>query len=102
MASAVTRPGPIYQRMVQKLTEALRPTALKIQDNTRLHASHAQSPGTPETHFDITVVSSTFEGMTLVQRHRKVYSILSEEVRERIHALSMETRTPSEIASATQ
>lgn len=95
---AVARPGPIYQRMMKKLMEALGPTLLTIRDDTHLHASHTQSPGTPETHFDLQIVSTAFEGMSLVQRHRQVYSILEEEISQQVHALSMMTRTPTEMA----
>lgn len=90
-------PGPIFQRITRKLTESLNPTVLTLRDQTHLHASHAQSPGLPETHFDLQVVSSRFEGMSLLQRQRKVYDILSEEIAERVHALSMITRTPAEV-----
>lgn len=91
-------PGPIFQRITRKLTETLSPTTLNLRDQSHLHATHAQSPKLPETHFDLQVVSSRFEGMSLLQRQRKVYEILSEEIEERVHALSMTTRTPAEAA----
>lgn len=97
--SAIARPGPIYQRMSRKIMDALHPTSLVIRDDTHLHASHAQSPGLPETHFNVDIVSSAFEGQSLVARQRRIYTLLAEEMSERIHALSMTTRTPTEVAA---
>eukprot|EP00177_Eucheuma_denticulatum_P003484 GFKZ01006303.1.p1 GENE.GFKZ01006303.1~~GFKZ01006303.1.p1 ORF type:complete len:114 (-),score=11.62 GFKZ01006303.1:570-911(-) len=95
--SAIARPGPVYQRVTEKLTAALRPTALTLIDETPLHASHPQSPKRPETHFNLQIVSPVFEGLSLIQRQRKVYAILSEELESQIHALSMKTKAPSEL-----
>lgn len=89
-------PGPIYERIVQKLTDGLNPTELTLRDQSHLHAHHAQSPNRPETHFDLHIVSTDFEGMPIVQRQRKVFEILSEEMSNDIHALSMTTKTPDE------
>lgn len=94
--ATITRQGPIYHRITQKLTAALRPTSLTLLDETHLHATHAQSPNIPETHFNLAITSSVFEGLSHVERHRKIYSLLSEELKHPIHALSIRTQTPSE------
>jgi acid stress-induced BolA-like protein IbaG/YrbA len=47
-------------------------------------------------HFQATLVSKTFEGKRLVQRHQMVYAALGDRMREEIHALSMKTLTPQE------
>jgi len=47
-------------------------------------------------HFQATIVSDAFEGKSLVARHRLVYGVLGERMREQIHALSMQTLTPAE------
>lgn len=88
--------GPMYTRIVRKLTDGLRPVSLTLRDQSHLHAHHAQSPKRPETHFDVHIVSSTFEGMSLLQRQRKVFDVLHEEMLGEVHALSMTTRTPTE------
>lgn len=88
--------GPIKGRIIEKLTKGLMPTRLVVKDVSHLHAHHKQSPGLPETHFDLTVVSESFGGINLLKRHRMVYGLLSEELAERVHALSMKTITPQE------
>lgn len=94
--AAVTRQGPFYLRITQKLTTALRPVALNLIDESHLHAGHKESPGLPETHFNLEIVSPEFEGMSMLQRHRKVYAILADEMKERVHALALKTKAPSE------
>ncbi|CDI97271.1 transcription regulator [Echinococcus multilocularis] len=44
---------------------------------------------------DVLVVSDQFEGKTLLQRHRMVNSLLSEEMKK-IHALTLTTLTPKQ------
>jgi acid stress-induced BolA-like protein IbaG/YrbA len=50
-------------------------------------------------HFQALVVSAAFAGKSRVQRHQLVYRALGERMREEIHALSMQTVTPEELAS---
>jgi len=48
-------------------------------------------------HFQVVVVSSSFEGKSLVDQHQMVYGALREALgSERIHALALKTYTPGE------
>ena len=50
-------------------------------------------------HFEVTVISSAFEGRSLVQQHQLVYrAVQSAMSSEAIHALALKTYTPAEIA----
>ena len=49
-------------------------------------------------HFQAVIVSRAFEGKSRVQRHQLVYRALGDRMREEIHALSMQTLTPDEVA----
>jgi acid stress-induced BolA-like protein IbaG/YrbA len=44
-------------------------------------------------HFEAVVVSDSFEGKGLVERHQAVYAALGEAMRAQIHALSLATLT---------
>ena len=47
-------------------------------------------------HLLVTVISSSFNGLSLVKQHQLVYSALKEELAsEAIHALALKTETPS-------
>jgi stress-induced morphogen len=43
------------------------------------------------------IVSDAFEGKRLVQRHQLIYKLLDEELKGSVHALSMDTKTPTEV-----
>ncbi|MEB3178002.1 MAG: BolA family transcriptional regulator [Nostocaceae cyanobacterium] len=46
-------------------------------------------------HYQVTVVSSQFEGKRLIQQHQLVYGALQEAMStEAIHALALKTFTP--------
>ncbi len=45
-------------------------------------------------HFEAMVVSKSFEGKGLVQRHQAVYATLGDAMQARVHALSLTTLTP--------
>jgi acid stress-induced BolA-like protein IbaG/YrbA len=50
-------------------------------------------------HFEARIVSHAFEGKRLIQRHQLVYAALGDRMKAEIHALSMKTIAPSEIAA---
>lgn len=84
----------------KKLTDGLAPVVLEVEDVSHLHAGHAGAPkGSSETHFNVTVVSEQFQGRSLLKRHRLVYDLLQEELQHGgVHALSLNTKTPAEVA----
>lgn len=45
-------------------------------------------------HFDIVVVSNLFRGKPLIDQHKAVLALLEEEMKDRIHAVQIKTRTP--------
>jgi BolA family transcriptional regulator, general stress-responsive regulator len=100
MMTTATSKGPYYMRIVQKLTDALSPTRLVLVDESHKHVGHREAPDLPETHFCLVVASSAFEGLRLLERQRRVYAILDNEIKERVHALSMKTITPDEDRAA--
>ena len=49
-----------------------------------------------DDHMQVTVISSEFNGLSLVKQHQLVYSALKEELAsEAIHALALKTETPN-------
>ncbi len=50
-------------------------------------------------HWEATIVSTAFEGKTLIQRHRMIYDALAEEMKGPIHALTLKTYTPAQAGS---
>ncbi|RLV94733.1 hypothetical protein JA1_001554 [Spathaspora sp. JA1] len=94
-------PGPIELSILTKIQQSFSPTYLKIVNDSHKHAHHAGIRGatnTTESHFNIEIVSSIFEGKGLPSRHRLVYSLLDDEIKHKgVHALQLKTKTESEI-----
>ncbi len=86
--------------MREKLTSAFAPIALAIEDQSARHAGHTgatRSDGSQgETHFHIRLVSAAFEGLSRVERQRRVYAALKDELAGPVHALSLSALTPAE------
>ncbi|CAK9221860.1 unnamed protein product [Sphagnum jensenii] len=95
--------GVITKKVVieEKLEEALAPTELEVEDVSYQHAGHSGvERGATETHFNVKVVSESFEGRSLVKRHRLVYEVLKDELQTGgVHALSLITKTPREVSA---
>lgn len=72
---------------------ALDAREVTVEDESALHAGHAGA-ASGGGHFRVTVVSSRFEGKSLVARHRMVYAALASEMQHAIHALALTTLTP--------
>ncbi|PHT27857.1 Protein BOLA1, chloroplastic [Capsicum baccatum] len=85
-------------RIKSRLQSALQPTIIEVEDVSHEHAGHAavRETGNNETHFNVKVVSSKFDGHNLVKRHRMVYDLLSDELQSGLHALSIVAKTPKE------
>jgi len=87
----------IEQSIREKLTEAFEPEALEVVNQSHLHAGHAGSPGTGESHFAVKVVSSAFAGKSRLERHRMVNDVLAEELSGSIHALALSALSPEDV-----
>jgi BolA protein len=94
---------PVAKTMREKLQAQFSPLALDIVDESARHAGHAgaklNEDGTlGETHFRVRIVSAAFQGLSRVERQRRVYAALSQELASGVHALALVTLTPEEAA----
>ncbi|NJA07295.1 MULTISPECIES: BolA family protein [unclassified Methylomonas] len=78
----------------QKLEAAFQPDLIEIIDQSAAHAGHAGNQG--GGHFYVTLVSTAFDGKSLVQRHQLVYQALGDMMKDEIHALGINALTPTE------
>ncbi len=86
----------LEQSMREILMIALEPTRLDVVNESHLHAGHAGSPGTGESHFRLLVVSGLFEGRSRLERHRMVNEALADFLKNKIHALAIKAFAPGE------
>ena len=64
---------------------------------SHLSAEFVRVESPDQVHFSAIIVSSQFEGLSLVKRQQAIYAALIEEIRSgAVHALSLKTYTPQE------
>lgn len=81
----------IRERVLDRLEQAFE-GPIEVRDLT----------GT-DNHFEVRVVSATFEGKTPVERHKLVYAPLRDWIEDdTVHALSVRAYTPTQNASLNQ
>ncbi|MCR9175164.1 MAG: BolA family transcriptional regulator [Alphaproteobacteria bacterium] len=86
----------VAESIKSKLTAALAPSELEIEDESHKHAGHSGWRPGGETHFRVRVTSTLFMGKSRVDRHRLVHAALQEELATQVHALALELKTPDE------
>jgi BolA family transcriptional regulator, general stress-responsive regulator len=91
-----TATGPVAQEMIERLTAALAPTRLILEDQSQQHIGHAGHDPRGESHFALTIESPAFAGLSRVERQRRVYAALGELMHERVHALTIRATAPGE------
>ncbi len=74
-----------------KLTSALKPLHLEVENESHRHSGPAT-----ESHFKVTLVSDAFSDLTRVKRHQEVYAILADELVGSVHALALHLYAPAE------
>lgn len=82
------------EEIQKKLQESIPSELVQVQDDSGRHKRHKQSFG-KGGHYSLLIVSNEFEGMNLVERHRKIYGILNMGSVQ-IHALSISALTSKE------
>jgi BolA protein len=91
----------VADSMRQKLTAAFAPQSLDVVDESHRHAGHAgatRDDGSQgETHFHVRLVTAAFDGVSRVERQRRVYAVLADELKGPVHALSLTLLAPREI-----
>lgn len=76
----------------EKLLSHFQPAYLEVTNESHQH----NVPVGSETHFKVVLVSPSFSGERLINRHRAVNAVLKDELANHIHALALHTYTDSE------
>jgi BolA protein len=71
------------------LKEAFKPVFLQVVDESYKHAGHAGA--SQGGHYQVTIVSQSFEGKKLLESHRMVYQAL-DPIKSSIHALAIKIK----------
>ncbi len=80
------------QRLNDALIHELKPDTLTIEDESSRH----HVPVGSESHFKVVAVSTRFNNLNRVARHRLVNACVGAEFSTGLHALSLHLYTPDE------
>ena len=85
--------------LAKQLEERLRthflPSYFQLINESGKHQSGKDNPQA-ETHFKLIMVSSHFKGLSLLSRHRQVYTLLDNFLAGHLHALALHLFAPDE------
>jgi BolA protein len=86
--------GEVSDAIERKLRAALSPSKFVLRDESARHAGHAHAG--VESHFDLTIETAAFAGLTRLARQRLVMRALGEELAGPVHALAIHATAPGE------
>ena len=90
-----TSPATRMERIRARLEAALSPVQCVLEDDSASHRGHAGA-ASGGGHYNVRIISSKFEGLRLVMRHRLVYDSVHDMMHNEIHALAIVALAPSE------
>lgn len=82
----------VEKAIEEKLRQAFDPELLEIENDSHRHAGHAGSPDTGHSHFTVTMTAAAFDGLSRVDRQRRVYQVLADELAGPVHALALKLK----------
>jgi BolA protein len=82
--------------ITRMLNEAFEPETLGVEDESYMHEGH-EGAKDGRSHFRVLIISTAFDGKSLLERHRMVYKALGNMMRIDIHALAIDAWTPDEL-----
>ena len=84
------------QSIRQRIEQALHPEQLIVEDEGHMHVGH-EGAKDGRGHFRVFVVAESFNGLSMLQRHRKVYEAMGELMTSDIHALAIDAYSSDEL-----
>lgn len=81
----------IKAKLLRAFEEKNAEVEIELIDDSDKHLGHAGHDARGESHFSLVVTSPYFESMNRVKQQQFIYDILAEELKDRVHALSLKT-----------
>ena len=73
------------------INEKLEPEKISIIDNSELHSKH-KSFDPEKFHLKLIILSKKLKNMEKIDAHKLIFSVLKEEMKNKIHALEIEIK----------
>ena len=78
-----------FDKIKEKIRRKINPENIILIDNSHLHTKH-KSFDSNKLHLKIIIKSEKLKNMNKIVAHKEIYSILKEEMSNKIHALEIE------------
>jgi len=81
----------IYDEIKKKIYKEIKAENIILIDNSSFHKKH-KSFDSNKFHFKIIIESKELKKMNKVEAHKKIFTILKQEIKNKIHALEIEIK----------
>jgi len=80
-----------FEQVKEKINKKINPENVTLIDNSNLHTKH-KSFDSNKFHLKIIIKSERLRSMNKIKAHKEIFSILKDEMNNKIHALEIEIR----------
>ena len=78
-----------FDAVKEKINKKINPESIMLIDNSNFHTKH-KSFNINKFHLKIIIKSKKLKNMNKIIAHKKIFSILKDEMNTKIHALEIE------------
>ena len=78
-----------FDEVKEKINKKINPENIILIDNSSLHVKH-KSFDSSKFHLKIIIKSKKLKAMNRIVAHKEIFSILKDEMNNKIHALEIE------------
>jgi len=78
-----------FNKIKEKINLKIKPENIILIDNSSLHAKH-KFFDSDKYHLKIIITSKKLKNMNKIDAHKEIFSILKDEMTNKIHALEIE------------
>ena len=78
-----------FDKVKEKINKKINPENLVLIDNSTLHSKH-KFYDSNKFHLKIVIKSPKLKNMDKITAHKEIFSILKNEMKNKIHALEIE------------
>ena len=79
----------LFNKIKEKIVKKINPEDIILIDNSNFHAKH-KSFDSSKFHIKIIIKSKKLKKMNKVLAHKKIFEVLKDEMKTKIHALEIE------------
>ena len=79
----------LFDKIKEKINKNIKVETMSLIDNSSLHSKH-KSFDPNKYHLKIIIKSEKLKKMNKILAHKEIYSILKDEMKNKIHALEIE------------